>query len=98
MHKKTLRIIGINPGTRYMGIAVFCGPELRDWQVKNMEGRWSKDKITKVITILSSLIDSYEVNVLAIKKLNPSRSSRHLDQLADRIERLSKMRKMRFGM
>ncbi|MBM3210619.1 hypothetical protein FJZ33_00245 [Candidatus Poribacteria bacterium] len=95
MPKKPLKIIGINPGTRYVGLAIFCGSELRDWQVKNMEGRWSNDKMGKIISMLSSLIDSYEANVLAVKQLNPSRSSPSLNKLAIRIENLSRMRKLR---
>ena len=89
MSKRTLKIIGLNPGTRYMGIAVFYGSELRDWQVKNMEGRWSVDKMTKAITVLASLIDSYEANVIAIKKLHPSRVSTNLTRLVSRIKSLS---------
>lgn len=95
MPKKALRIIGVNPGTRYLGLAVFCGPELRDWQVKNMEGRWSKDKMAKIISAFLSLIDSYKANVLAVKQLNPSRSSPNLNRLVFRIESLSKTRKLR---
>ena len=95
MARKTLRIVGINPGTRYLGLAVFCGHELRDWQVKNLDGRWSDDKIAKTLSALLSLIDSYEANILAVKRLNPSRSSPNLNKLATEIENLSKMRKLR---
>ena len=95
MPRKTLRIVGINPGTRYLGLSVFCGPELRDWQVKNLGGRWSNDKTAKIISGLFSLIDSYEANVLAVKRLNPSRSSPNLNQLTLKIENLSRMRKLR---
>jgi len=95
MARETLRIIGINPGTRYLGLAIFCGSELRDWQVKNTEGKWSDDKMTKITSMLLSLIDSYDANVLAVKRLNPSRSSPNLNKLASTIENLSKMRKLR---
>jgi len=95
MARKTLRIIGLNPGTRYLGLAVFCGSELRDWQVKNIEGKWSQDKMTKITSTLLSLIDSYGANVLAVKRLNPSRSSPNLNRLVLGIENLSKVRKLR---
>ena len=95
MVRKTLKIIGINPGTRYLGLAVFCGSELRDWQVKNMGGRWSNDKMAKIASTLLSLIDIYDANVLAVKRLNPSRSSPNLNRLATEIENLSKVRKLR---
>lgn len=95
MPKKPLKIIGINPGTRYMGIAVFQGWELQDWQLKNMEGRWSKEKMTKVMMMLSSLIDSYRLNTLAIKRVNPSLSSSNLNQLVNRIKDLAKRKGLR---
>jgi len=94
MHKK-IKVVGLNPGTRYMGIAVFYGSELRDWQVRNIEGRWSYDKMAKVIMILSSLIDCYKPDVLAIKKLHPSRSSPNLNRLVGRINGLSKRKGLR---
>jgi len=95
MAKKTHKIIGINPGTRYIGIAVFYGSELRDWQVKNMEGRWSKEKKEKLTMTLSSLIDSYESDILAIKSLHPSRSSPVLNRLVGGIKDLSRRRGLR---
>lgn len=95
MPRKTLRIIGLNPGTRYMGLAAFCGSELRDWQVRNLGGRWSDDKMAKIVSVLSSLIDSHRANVLAVKRINPARSSPNLNQLMHRIENLSKKRKLR---
>ncbi len=73
-----------------MGIAVFYGAELRDWQVRNIDGGWSNDKMAKVIMLLSSLIDCHRPDVLAIKKLHPSRSSPNLNRLVCRINELSK--------
>ena len=90
MPRKPLKIIGINPGTRYLGIAVLQGSELRDWRVKVLKGKWSKEKMKKAIEIISEFIECYERGVLAIKKLHPSRRSRNLVQLAARIKEFSK--------
>jgi len=90
MPKEPLKIIGINPGTRYLGIAVLQGPELRDWRVKVLKGKWSKEKMKKAVEIISEFIDRYEPNVLAIKKLHPSRRSQNLAQLVDRIKEFSR--------
>jgi len=92
---KTIKIIGLNPGTRYMGFAVLYGMDLRDWGVRNIEGSWSKDKLTKIMLILSSLFDTYEPKFLAIKKLNPSRGSPNLSQLVDRIKDIAKEKGMK---
>lgn len=94
MAKKTHKIIGINPGTRYVGIAVFYGSELRDWQVKNMQGGYPKDKVKFTMT-LSSLIDSHEADVIAIKRPHLSRSSPNLNRLVMGIKDLSRRKGLR---
>jgi len=92
---KTMRIIGINPGTRYIGFAIFHGSELRDWGVKNIGGRWSKDKLRKTMTIISDMIGHNESYIISIKKLHPSRSSLNLNQLVARIKELSRRKHLR---
>lgn len=86
MVKKPLTILAINPGSKYLGIAVFEGPELRDWCIKAIKGKWSKAKFKKVETILSDLMMQYEPNVLAIKKLHPSRTSKKLNRLVAHVK------------
>ena len=81
MPKETLKIIGINPGTRYLGISVFQDSDLRDWRIKVFQEKWSGEKITKIKKTILSLINDYEPNILAIKKLHPSRSSKNLKLL-----------------
>jgi len=95
MPKKPLKIIGINPGTRYLGIAVFQGPELMDWRMKVLKGKWSKEKMKRAVDVISEFIDRYEPGVLAIKKLHPSRRSRNLAQLAARIKEFSRRKGLR---
>jgi len=95
MLKKPLKILGINPGTRYLGIAFFEGGELLDWGVKVIKGKWSKQKMRKAIGIVSELLKRYEPNVIAIKKLHPSRSSRNLSRLVDWIARLARRKRLR---
>lgn len=95
MPKKTLRIIGINPGTRYLGISVFQDSDLRDWRIKVFQEKWSVEKIKKIKNTISSLIDDYEPNVLAIKKLHPSRSSKNLKLLTAWIKESCKKKGLR---
>lgn len=95
MNKKQLKIIGINPGSKYLGIAIFQGSGLRYWAIKTLKGRWSKEKIERVKKILSELIDRYDLNVLAIKKLHPSRSSKNLNRLVAEIKKFSKKRSLK---
>lgn len=90
MFKNPLKIIGINPGTRYLGVAIFEGPEPVDWRNKTLKEKWSKEKMNRVIGIISSFIERYEPNILAIKKLHPSRRSENLKRLVVRIKEFSK--------
>ncbi|WAC07986.1 MAG: hypothetical protein OS130_01945 [Thermodesulfobacteriota bacterium] len=95
MHKKSPKILGINPGTRYVGVAFFQGPELKDLRIKVIEGREFKEKLKKTKAILSDLIARYEPNILAIKKLHPSRSSQNLNRLATRLKEFSKQKRLK---
>jgi len=90
MTKKNPKILAVNPGTRYLGIAVFKGPELLDWRVKVVKGKWSKEKLQKIMMLLYSFIERHEPNVLAIKKLHRSRSSKNLNCLVNRIKQSSR--------
>lgn len=89
MAKQPITILGINPGSRYIGMAVFRGPELRDWRVKVIKGRWSRKKMAKALMIVSGFIERYQPKALAIKKLHASRTSPDLDRLVARVKALS---------
>lgn len=95
MSKKPIITLGVNPGARYLGLAVFCGPELREWRVRALNGRWSKAKLNKAVKIVAEMIGRYDPDALAIKKLHPSRSSQNLNRLAARIKALAKRKKIK---
>lgn len=95
MPKKPITILGINPGAKYLGIAVFRGPELRDWRIKVTKGKWSSEKYRKAMGILSEFIEQYRPDVLAVKRLNLSRSSVGLDRLVQKIIALSEKKGMK---
>jgi hypothetical protein len=77
--------IAVNPGTKYLALAVFIGPELRHWQIKVFKGKWSKAKLRKIAGAVAGVIDQFEVDALSLKRLHPSRSSRHLNELVFEI-------------
>ncbi len=79
-------VLAINPGTRYLGLAVFYGNYLKDWRTKALKGPWSKEKLKNTLSIVSAWIDRYEPEILVVKKLHPSRSSKSLDTLAGKVE------------
>lgn len=82
-------VLSINPGTRYLGVAVFHGNQLLDWRIKVLKGRWSELKLQKALSIVDAAIDRYRPDHLAIKKLHPNRSSESLNALVERVEKLA---------
>ena len=95
MIKEFLRIIGINPGTRYLGLAVFQDRSLVDWRIKRLDGKWSKKKVDKAIDAISEYIELYRLNTIALKKLHPSHSSKNLRLLVSRIKALAQRKKIK---
>ncbi len=75
-----------------MGLAVFEGSDLKYWGIKVLKGRYSEEKIGKAKAILSDFIGQYEPNVLAIKKLHRSRSSRNLNEFVRKIKQFSRLK------
>ena len=65
-----------------MAIAIFDKDELREWRLKSLTGKGAKRKLKKVIEILADFIERYSPEILAIKKLHPSRSSANLKTMA----------------
>ena len=92
MPKKPPRILAVNPGSRYIGIAVFRGPELLDWGVKVVGGKTPSGKLGCVRAILRDCVERYDPDVLSIKRLHRSRSSPRLRDLTRKLIALSRRR------
>lgn len=82
-------ILAINPGTKYLGIAVFRHADLRDWAVKSLSGKWSNSKMLKIQGIISDLIFRYQPDIIALKGLHPSRCSDSLDKVVCEIHEIA---------
>ncbi len=87
-------ILSINPGSRYLGIAVFFGTELRDWAIRVVHGKDGRQKATAVREMVLDYVDRYGINVLALKKLHPSRSSQAVRNLITEIRRAASRHKL----
>lgn len=81
--KKEHRILAINPGKRYLGIAVFLGTELRDWTLKVVKER-------RIVEVLSEFVDRYQISAIALKKYHPSRTSNDLQKVIGSIKEFAK--------
>jgi len=95
MKKKEVNILAVNPGTKYVGLAVFHGSDLVYWGIKVLKGKWSKEKMKCVEKTLLNLIDQHSVTTLVIKKVDSSRTSGNLNALVASIEQCAKKRKLR---
>jgi hypothetical protein len=79
-------VLAVNPGTKYLALAVFIGPELRQWQIKVFKGKWSKAKLRKIMRAIAGVIGRFGADDLALKRLHPFRSSRHLNELVFELQ------------
>jgi len=90
MHTKTRNILSIIPGTKYLGVAIFIDTDLRDWFVKSIPNIPVKEKAEYVKEFLSDLIERFNINAMAIKKLHPARQSKNLMELVSVIKGIEK--------
>jgi len=95
MTREVDRILGINPGTRYLGLAIFDGSNLLEWRVKTITGKWTKAKADRILDIVREQIELYDISAIAIKKLHPSRSSKNLKLLVSRMKVLGKNKRIK---
>ena len=95
MSEKLYKILAVNPGSRYLGIAYFHGFALRQWQVRSIRSQSPKAARQKATAFLDRFMDQYPTDVLALKMLHPSRSSKQLDRLTDEIKDFAKAKKRR---
>jgi hypothetical protein len=85
MLAKPTTILGVNPGAKYLGLAILQDGDLRSWEVKNIHGKWSKKKMAKIMGIINDYVTAYNASTVCLKKINPARSSKQLLSLAENI-------------
>ncbi len=90
MRDKEIRTLALNPGSRYVGIAVFHGLELVDWAVRSIREKSAEARLEQLKSILSEIAETHGVNCLVIKRLHPARSSEYLRQLAGSLREWAK--------
>ena len=60
-------ILGIDPGTRFVGIAVMRGGVLVHSQIRAFQGPWSIEKLKAIILSIDATITRYGVRKVAVK-------------------------------
>lgn len=91
MYKKQIKVIGINPSSRYLGLSFFQGNELRDWRVKCFKEKMCKKKLERIMSSVSDFVERYNPEFFSLKKLHVSKSSKKLDLLVRQIKEYAKL-------
>lgn len=92
---KPSTVLGISPGSRYIGVAVLSGTELRDWRLKVFPGRWSEAKGEKVRLTIEDYFKIYRPDAVAVKRVHPSRGSLYLSEVIKHINGAAKQHGLR---
>ncbi len=61
-------VLGIDPGARQIGVAVFNGKELIFYGLKSIKKTTEADTLRKLRKVLAKLIESYRIEYIAIEK------------------------------
>ena len=89
-----VKILSIVPRTKYLGVALFYGTELRDWRIKVLNEKGTQGKVKKAKDIILSFIERYEPQVLALKKLDLKKSSKNLNYLVRKIKEFARRKNL----
>mgnify|MGYP000675106807 CR=1 FL=1 len=78
-------MIGISPGTRSIGTAIFKEGELKDWGTKIFKEKWSATKLARILNNIEACIKMYNISCIIIKCPHGSRTSEGLDEVTKGI-------------
>ena len=82
--------LGISPGTRYVGVAIFQDGNLHDWKIRNFIGAWSENKLESTLSYIEELIINQFIKNIACKLPHSSRCSHGLKVLIEKIKEIAK--------
>lgn len=82
-------ILGISPGTRYVGIAILRNGELFSWKIKSYKGVYDPVKVDRTLEYIENLIIMQVINSIACKIPHSKRTSPVLDKIIQRIREMS---------
>ena len=95
--KRDKRILAIDPGTRYIGVAVLDCTKLVYYGVKTLSRQKSPhDILTEGRRVIRNLIDDFKPDILAVEKtfFANNRNSALLNVFADEIVAIGKRKRM----
>jgi hypothetical protein len=92
---KVHTVLGISPGTRSMGIALYSNGMLIDWRVMSFRASWSNAKLKDILYALQSLTEAYTVTRLVIRNPDEVRKSKGLEMVVRGIVDLARRKNIR---
>lgn len=84
MRKRNI-ILGISPGTRYVGYAVMIDGELVDWGLKSFKGKWSNKKKSQILSSIQAIVARYFLQKINVKVINKHYRTGGYNALLDEI-------------
>ena len=96
--KKIIKVLAIDPGTHYWGIAVFKGENLYEATVKILTANHSPaNRLKETKGLFLSLVEDYAPSVLVLEKpfFFWSKQAHLLDVMIDEIKSLAKKKKIK---
>ncbi len=96
--KKNNRVLAIDPGTHYIGVAVLDGTKLAYYGVKTLLRKKSPhDTLTEGSKVIRELIEDFKPAILAVEKtfFANNRNSEPLNLFADEIAEIGRRERLR---
>ena len=91
MHTEQNRILALNPGSRYLGMAVFYGADLREWRLRGLHQGSFEKRLSEAQSLVSEIVTRFAVRVLAIKTIPNSKSSHKLKLLVSHLRKIGEL-------
>ena len=87
MSPKRNIILVLKPGTRRMQYAVLIDGVLFDYGAKYFKGRWSNEKLKKIILTTHLLCEKYQAEGVELNTTHPSRRSQGVNEILFRLRK-----------
>lgn len=94
MNNNIHKILALDPGTKYLGVAAFEGEYLLDWSIKSFRGKYNGEKQKKILQAINYLACEYEADILVVYKKRYYSDT--LSTLIQKIEHYSRRKGLKF--
>lgn len=97
-----IRLLAIDPGSRYLGVAVFENLHLLDWRTKIIEekGRNAQAAVSRVRQIVRQSIKHYQVQMVVVRPYCPCprHTSKVMAAMVKELQRFGKQQGLRVSL